>query len=160
MSAPEVFRLGGDRLVAFGEESVDTLLGYRQLDTGAFEAGGVLLGRIILATGDVVIDQVTTPCSNDLRSRYRFLRSRTGAQARVHQAWIDSQGTRIYLGEWHSHPEPHPSPSRQDIDDWRRVARKARYEQSFLLFVILGTQSLCVWCVERGSSRPTLLERR
>ena len=51
---------------------------HRQLDARAAEAGGVLLGRLIKDSMDVVVDQVSLPSSADKRSRFRFFRAVTG----------------------------------------------------------------------------------
>lgn len=60
-------------------------------------------------------------------------------------AWRESTGTRIYLGDWHSHPEDDPKPSCVDRRDWNRVLKRAVYEQDFLLFAIVGRRSIAPW---------------
>jgi hypothetical protein len=63
----------------------------------------------------------------------------------VNRAWAESRGTCVYLGDWHSHPEPVPHPSYVDEADWRRIVRTAKYGQPFLFFVIVGTDEIGVW---------------
>lgn len=108
------------------------------------EAGGVLLGRYILDTHDVVVDLITEPMPRDLRSRVRFFRHRRGHQIAIDQTWRESSGTCTWLGEWHSHPEHNPSPSFTDHADWRRKLLVDRYDE-VLFFVIVGIQNICVW---------------
>ena len=52
-----------------------------------------------------------------------------------------SAGTIGYVGEWHTHPEPVPSPSGQDCANWRNLVRQTKHP---LAFVILGTDGLFV----------------
>lgn len=47
---------------------------YRQKKKGMCESGGVLLGRHIADSKDIVVDDVTTPMRNDIRCRCFFLR--------------------------------------------------------------------------------------
>lgn len=117
----------------------------KQTKASAHEAGGIMLGRLLLDSADVVIDEVTEPAAADKRSRFSFWRSPTSHQRKVNLAWESTNGTSIYLGEWHSHPEPDPSPSRQDLKNWRRITQDAKFEQGELLFVIVGTKSICMW---------------
>jgi hypothetical protein len=58
-------RAGGH--VEFSVAAVEILRSYRQLVPSACEAGGILLGRVILESFDVVIDEVTTPTRLDRR---------------------------------------------------------------------------------------------
>ena len=98
-------------LLGYKKPAVEKLLAHRQLQDSSPEAGGVMLGRLILGTSDVVVDAVTGPCTEDKYSRFTFFRSRRRAQQIVDEAWHTSCGTKIYLGDWHTHPEDIPRPS-------------------------------------------------
>ena len=115
------------------------------------EAGGVLMGRRIAGTSDVVVDTVTEPMAADHRSRFRFVRHRRGHQLAIDRAWRGSKGRSGWLGEWHTHPEPDPTPSVVDRVDWRRTLLVDRYDES-LFFLIAGTDQLRVW--EGARLRP------
>ena len=147
----------GGGLVEFSPLVVATLRSMRQVDEASLEAGGVLLGRLIEGSLDVVVDEITTPGPADERSRYAFKRSRKSAQPRVTQAWSESAGTRIYLGDWHSHPEDEPTPSSVDRRDWANTLRQATYEQDFLLFAIVGRRCTALWEVRDAVSRAAWL---
>lgn len=108
------------------------------------EAGGILLGRSILDTNDIVIDQITTPMLGDFQSRFHFARSQRRHQCVIDQAWRTSNGTCTYLGEWHSHPEFVPSPSFVDRCDWQRKLLVDKFS-SYLFFVIVGINEVRVW---------------
>jgi len=133
---------------------------YRQNDRSAPEAGGVLLGRIVVERPDVVVETVTVPSSDDRRSRFAFFRARRPTQAAIDAAWEASGDTQNYLGEWHTHPEDHPSPSWVDRRDWQRLSHEAHFEQAALFFLIVGRSSIAAWEVPRGGGREMLLARR
>lgn len=121
------------------------------------EAGGVLLGRLIIDSSDIIIDEVTKPQPQDKRSWYQFWRSKEPHQKLVDEAWRRSNGTRIYLGEWHCHPEPDPTPSNEDKKNWRRIVREAKFEQDVLLFIIAGQKVTRVWELRLGEKMPVEL---
>jgi integrative and conjugative element protein (TIGR02256 family) len=118
--------------------------GYAQHGRRATEAGGVLLGRYLQGSADVVIDAVTVPMPGDKRSRYSFYRDKARHQAAIDAAWQASGGTCTYLGEWHTHPETHPTPSSIDTTDWRRRLRTDDYHDE-LFFLIVGTVEIRAW---------------
>ena len=121
-----------------------TVCGYLQTARQAPEAGGVLLGRYIEGTSDVVVDAVTEPMSRDRRARARFFRHREGHQRTLDAAWEASGGTSAWLGEWHTHPQTDPIPSFIDRADWRRKLLVDRYDEA-LFFLIAGTERLRMW---------------
>ena len=127
-----------------GPGPLATIRDYAQDVPHKLEAGGVLLGRHILNTLDIVVDLVTTPLPGDHQSRVRFFRARRRHQAAIDRAWKDSGGTYTYLGEWHTHPEPGPMPSLVDQLNWRRKLMVDRFSIS-LFFVIVGTEAVRVW---------------
>lgn len=145
--------------VEIAPAALRVLSSFRQVNRGDLEAGGVLLGRLIEESDDVVIDEVGEPTDRDRRSRTFFHRARRAAQRIVDRAWRKSGGTRVYLGEWHSHPEPVPHPSGQDLSDWVGIVRNARFEHGFLLFIVVGTTDIRAWIVERGTAEVRALER-
>jgi len=100
-----------------------------------------------------VIDLVTEPTKRDTRSRTDFERAVEPTQSRILKAWKSSHGERNYLGEWHTHPESDPRPSNIDKNNWRRLARTARYEQEVLFFVIAGLKKMRAWEVSRGDGK-------
>lgn len=123
------------------------------------EAGGVLLGRRLLDSMDVLVDSVTTPFPSDIQKRRAFVRNAIGHQDAVDSAWEESHGTTVYLGEWHTHPQPRPEPSRTDLGDWRRKSEEDSYKQG-LFFVIIGSEEIGVWEIERSGNDPAQLTTR
>lgn len=133
---------------------------YRQHGPSCTEGGGFLLGRMMRDSLDIVVDEVTEPGPGDVRSRYGFdLIDLVHHQAGVIGAWERSEGTCCFLGDWHTHAEPDPTPSRVDLDNWRlRLSRDASDEYPRLLFVIVGTERVRAWQGDRitGEIREAL----
>jgi integrative and conjugative element protein (TIGR02256 family) len=122
---------------------------YRQIERNDREAGGILLGRIIENSNDVIINEVTTPNLHDKRNRFSFFRSKH-TQKTINARWQTSQHTQNYLGEWHTHPEEHPSPSSTDIRNWQNIMAKGIFDQDFLFFIIVGQITMSAWELCKG----------
>lgn len=121
---------------------------FRQDGQYQCEAGGVLLG---LRRGPhIEVVKVTTPMAGDTRTRTSFLRRDPGHFEVAQRLWRESNGTIGYVGEWHTHPEPFPLPSRVDTAEWRKVLQ---LEQRLTVFVIVGTSN---WFVARGPIKSGL----
>lgn len=132
-----------------GEVRVDsavltTMWAFAQCGRHDTEAGGVLIGHYPATSMDVVLDRLTTPLPGDQRTRTRFYRSQAPHQAEIDREWAVSGGRRVYLGEWHTHPERVPHPSHIDFNGWRdKLFAKLPYPR--LLFVIVGTERTRMW---------------
>lgn len=137
-------------IVTLGTRACEAFAAFVQAGKNDAEAGGIMLGRLILDCSDVIVDDATKPHPDDKRSRLFFWRSNKNAQQRVVDAWNGSSGTQIYLGEWHTHPEDVPKPSCVDIQNWNRILGRSRFEQGFLLFVIIGRRETRVWEAGKG----------
>ncbi|ATB35243.1 hypothetical protein CYFUS_000655 [Cystobacter fuscus] len=124
---------------------------FRQVGARQPEAGGILLGRYIVDSEAVVVDEVSSPMPGDRRTRFSFFRHQRAHQWLIEQRWKESEGTCHYLGEWHTHPEATPTPSLVDLSEWRRRLAEDRFEAEFLLFVIVGTQQVRMWEGRRRS---------
>ena len=118
------------------------------------EAGGILLGRLILDSKNISIDFVSEPNQYDKRSKFNFFRSRKPHQEIVNKAWKSSAGTCIYLGEWHCHPEDDPTPSDHDLKNWKRIVKSAKYEQTSLIFLIAGYKRIRIWELTKRRRSP------
>lgn len=133
------------------------LRSFQQHADDATEAGGILLGRYIRQGHDVIVDEVTTPQPGDVRARMSF--DRLGDHQRlIEKAWVESAGTCQFLGSWHTHPEPAPTPSAIDIDDWHRSMRQDVHEgDCAFFFVIVGTEEIRCWEGDRRAGTVTRL---
>ena len=155
-TSPLIFtRAYGGRL-QIASEVATAMRRFVQDQSEKSEAGGVLLGRHLAETSDIVVDEVTIPMRGDRRRRCRFFRARRQHQNAIDEAWERSGGTCTYLGEWHTHPEHSPTPS---IVDWASWQKKLLFDRhsGVLFFVILGTDEIRAWEGHTGFRPPIRL---
>lgn len=124
---------------------------YLQKEPSKSEAGGVLIGRIISKNDDILVDAITVPNNDDIRERFFFFRKKKKVQKIINKYWKKSSGTKIYLGEWHTHPENVPQPSDYDYRNWKNISVNAIYEQNFLIFIIIGIEEIGCWMFKNGT---------
>lgn len=145
------FLVADDQKLIITAEAVAQMLAFAQRSWYQREAGGVLLGRHLLESNDVVVDEVTTPQCRDKRSRFAFFRSANHHQL-AQEKWKLSNATLAYLGLWHTHPEKDPSPSNVDRHDWEGAVVNHVYHGDRLYFPIVGTDCIRVWTKSRSGS--------
>ena len=140
-----------------GDQALAVLLSHRQLEPSAHEAGGILLGRLLLDSNDAIADEASQPVETDRRGRFFFQRARVPAQKRVTAAWMKSDRSAQYLGEWHTHPQDDPIPSNKDLNDWDRLLRVTVCEHTSLFFAIVGLKRIRVWEGNRNTGLITCM---
>jgi integrative and conjugative element protein (TIGR02256 family) len=130
---------------------------HRQLRWWQREAGGQLFARF--AMPDVIVEEATGPRRTDLRTRTTYRPNR-----RAEQREIISRHTRglHYVGDWHTHPEPVPSPSRDDELSMRELVMRSKHALNGFILVIVGQEifpaALCVSFVPRSGDAPLMLQ--
>jgi integrative and conjugative element protein (TIGR02256 family) len=144
MKSPILTKSDGGKL-EISSYALSRMLAFVQDTRCKPEAGGVLIGRYIRDSPDIVIDEVTVPMAGDRKRRLSFWRSRQPHQQALDQSWLDSGGTSTYLGEWHTHPEDIPIPSDTDIKNWQARLKKDIFSGDTLFFIIIGIKILRVW---------------
>lgn len=149
-----VFRKSNGGRLGLDHEALRVMLSFTQIGPTATEAGGVLIGRHIEDSDDVIVDVVTRPMPGDRRKRTTFHRSKQAHQEVIDEEWNASCGRRTYLGEWHTHPELHPSPSTMDLQDWRKRIRCDTFHGDCLHFLIVGQDEVGAWEMHRGLYFP------
>lgn len=153
-----VYRVTPRQRLIIVEYALQQMLSYAQHHWWNCEAGGVLLGRHLLDSHDVVVDEVSTPQNSDRRSRFAFFRS-SRHEDLARQRWLEQDRTSAYVGLWHTHPEPNPNPSSIDRRDWQQAVSGDTFDGDRLFFPIVGTERIRVWCLSRhGSIRELKLE--
>lgn len=147
----------GDKYVVFTNEVIKILDKYKQYNHKQHESGGILLGKVY--NDLIIIDQISEPSREDKSGRFYFIRNVKRAQKIVERAWKESNGERIYLGEWHTHPEDIPTPSRDDKILLKNMLKHSRMEIDFLFMVILGRISPYLAVIQKGMKEMIPIER-
>ena len=129
---------------------------HRQTAADAAESFGVLIGTTSVDRREIWIESVTTPMANDRRTRFSFALRDPGHQRTVCGRFACSGGRVIYLGTWHTHPEPVPTPSGMDRDDWAACQWANRGRP--LAFVLVGTDQVRVFVRARRRFKPLVEE--
>jgi|SRR5690625_2521408 len=123
---------------------IQSLCNYTQLNNTDKEAGGVLMGRVLI-NSDFIISANSEPQYRDTRSRCFFQKNKCDHQKIVNNYWKTSNGYINYLGEWHTHPESSPKPSLVDLESWKHNLKLNKNEIYAHIFIIVGTLEIGVW---------------
>lgn len=119
------------------------------------ENGGILIGTVD-SKSLVTITNITEAQPKDRCLKFHFFRSPNGHQSIMDELWIESNYRKMYLGEWHTHSEPIPIPSKVDIAGWKSIAKR-KQNSTWMLFIILGKQSFRLWTVDNGNIKELTL---
>lgn len=117
------------------------------------EAGGLLLGSV--HSSNIAVIEATNPTIWDKRLRYFFERMSFGHSSTARARWKASGGIIRYLGEWHTHPEDYPRPSKLDREEWAKLSR-TRADGRPMLAVIVGRKGLYVELVPHAGIGPVM----
>lgn len=113
------------------------------------ESGGILIGYF-QENNSYIITDFTKPGHEDKQSRFGFVRSKKNAQKEVNFFFKESEGKKIYLGEWHTHPEDFPSPSSTDkASIWDRI-QKDRINAETIFMIIFGRKGIYISAVNKS----------
>lgn len=110
-----------------------TLRAHRQRTRFRREIGGQLFARFI--DGDLVIERAT--CVKGVRSRFSFHPNRGDEQREIDALF--GQGLH-YVGDWHTHPESTPTPSRLDRTKMLEIFQQSRHQLPYMLMAIVGLE--------------------
>lgn len=132
--------VSSDGLLVLSVETLSVFEAFRQGDDEP-EAGGILLGFRRGIHFEVI--QATPPSIHDMRTRASFVRKPFVHQEQAVAAWSASGGIVDHIGEWHTHCESRPTPSRVDTREWATLARR-RCPPAPMVGIIVGTESLYV----------------
>lgn len=124
---------GGNERITFSAGAIAHMLAHRQLGAGDAEAGGQLFAR--LSARRVDIEVATGPRPADRRARFYFAPSRIHERREIRD--LHRRGLH-YVGDWHTHPEPRPSPSSLDLRNIRDIFTQSRHAYAGILIVIVG----------------------
>lgn len=127
--------INSSRTLKINQNVLKIFAKYEQKIDG-LEAGGILLGNV-LADYDEII-KASVPNRFDTRDYFFFNRAKIPAQLKINKEWEKSNGTMIYLGEWHTHSEVNPKPSVEDKKMILKVFQETIMEINFLYLIIVG----------------------
>jgi integrative and conjugative element protein (TIGR02256 family) len=151
-----LFELSNGGILKISTSAFNRMQLYIQDKVEDDEAGGIILGRFIKDSKNIVIDKITVPMKGDERNRYQFKRAEKRHQRIVDLLWKKSKGTCNYLGEWHTHPEDIPSPSLKDKNEWKKKLKQGDFSSRYLYFIIVGIENIGVW---EGDRRSLILKK-
>jgi len=124
----------GGPSVILTDDAIASMAHHRQMTAKDREAGGQLFARFE-GTSTIIVE-ATEPKPLDKRSRYGF--SPNQWLQRLEIKFLHKRG-KHFVGDWHTHPQPVPSPSNEDINNMVDCFRKSRHELRAFLMVIVGT---------------------
>ncbi|QOI95897.1 Mov34/MPN/PAD-1 family protein [Aeromonas salmonicida] len=99
------------------------------------EAGGMLFGSF--DGPNVIVRCVSTPSPKDIRTRTRFKPNLNEANKTILK--MRNLGLH-YLGDWHTHSERRPTPSRDDMQSIQRAYNQDVHNLRFMILFILSNQ--------------------
>lgn len=134
-------------VIKIADKVLDQMLQFKQNTDDKSESGGILLGYYIDDSTFTITD-ITTPTNFDKSSRYNFLRTKLSAQKAINKLFKESSGKKIYLGEWHTHPEDIPSPSQIDKKSIKEQFRLNKLNSSVIFMIIIGNSGLNISSVK------------
>lgn len=130
----------GPYTLIFNKETLEIFKKYRQLKKRDKEAGGILMGQV--RDQHIYVTRASLPSSFDKAARYSFERNKNIAQLIIFYEFWNSGKTITYLGEWHTHPEPLPTPSTKDIKMIASQLKENDLQYPFVIQCIIGTETV------------------
>ena len=119
--------------ICFTDDCLAVLGSNRQIGWLAKEIGGQLFAQFTSKGIEVAMATVTKGKSR--RTRYGFFPDRDAERADVQLLF--NKGLH-YIGDWHTHPEDVPIPSKTDEIELLDIFTKSRHELAFMLLVVVG----------------------
>ena len=122
-----------DYLLEFSDESLMLFEKHRQKSWFSYEIGGQLFAKF---NANVVrIEKATITKGKSRRSRFGFWPDRIAENADIQNLFNQDLH---YVGDWHTHPEMHPSPSITDKTKMLGIFRLSEHMLENMLLVIVG----------------------
>jgi integrative and conjugative element protein (TIGR02256 family) len=112
---------------------LDHVSQYRQTAPFAKEAGGQIFGKVEQRLVRLMI--ATGPYPGDERGRYHYRSNPDTAQEAIENNYREGL---LYLGEWHTHAEDKPRPSRSDDKAMDHLFQKSQRNTDVLVMLIVG----------------------
>ena len=123
-----------DPLLVIGDQVLVRFRRHRQRFRFATESGGQLFSR--LGSSLVEIERATGPRRSDQSSQCSFLPNRRAERREIRRLF--GSGFH-FIGDWHTHHQVHPRPSRVDKDSLCEEFELSLHELPYFVLVIVGT---------------------
>lgn len=141
--------------LVLSETALETILRFQQLSPRDREAGGQLFARFDGL--ETIIVEATGPKRLDRRSRNGFWPNRWLQRREIKNRYARALH---FVGDWHTHPEAFPFPSRDDIAGMQECFQQSKHDLTAFVIIIVGTapppQSLYVALVSRDKLDPLI----
>lgn len=134
-----------NKKIKINDNVIDLMKSYKQLQQTDCEAGGILIGRENIESGNIIIEFATEPYDNDKRKRNSFHRKDKKHIEFFNRLWEEHNNIYTYLGEWHTHLEDYPNYSYIDINNWSKIAKIDSDKGKNYYHIIMGNKELRVW---------------
>ena len=125
--------LSTEKHIILTNEVLEHFSRYRQIGMNSKETGGQLFAK--LEEKRIIVEKATGPRTIDKRGRFHFIPTRKAEQREINNMF--SYGLH-YVGDWHTHPEKRPSPSRTDISSMSECFQKSKHELDAFILIIVG----------------------
>lgn len=119
--------------VVLTERVLATIERFRQKKRGDKEAGGQLFA--LFDGADTIISVASIPKWLDRRSRYGFHPNRWLQKREI--CAMHAKGLH-FVGDWHTHPEPMPTPSQKDLTGMLDCVRQSEHDLRAFVMIIVG----------------------
>ncbi|MCD8497195.1 MAG: Mov34/MPN/PAD-1 family protein [Alphaproteobacteria bacterium] len=128
------FTNNADITITFENEVLELFEKHKQLSEKSLEAGGQLFARF--NKKEVIISKATGLRDGDKRGRFLFWPNRKKEQNEIKELFGEGYH---YVGDWHTHPEIIPTPSKTDLKNIAECYTQSKHDLKYFIMVIIGT---------------------
>ncbi len=129
----------GKITVRFEDSVLHHFIEHRQMECSDLEAGGQLFIKNISNKKELLICEATGPRKADARGVRFFSPDKILARMEIEEYY--KKGL-YFVGDWHTHPQNEPVPSKLDIESIQDCCAKSdpakKFKVNFLVMVIIG----------------------
>ncbi len=122
--------------IEFDDSSIEELKQYQQKN-GEYESGGILAGEIYPKENKVIVKKVILS-KKATRSMFGVNIDKKEMQEELEKIRKETGYQYYYIGDWHTHPEKHPTPSWIDNRSYKKTLKTIVLQTNFVVFLIVG----------------------
>jgi len=121
------------QLIAINSNVLKHFLKHRQTSSTTSEVGGQLFARF--SPDRLCIRVATGPANEDQGGRFWFKPNQKRQNDEIQKLFKEKLH---FIGDWHTHPEPTPTPSVTDLKSMQDCFNKSRHQLKSFVMVIVG----------------------